>query len=372
MFLVTVACVIFLGFRGEESVLAHIGVAIPRGNRSQLAEEAIFSKKDVQFSFVVIGCNRADQADIALTGPSTANIEQLNRTFTEISQLPIPPKFLFFAGDLVYGYTPDAATLESELIGWRQLYESSPLAATKTKLIVLPGNHEVQNDKKIAYEEAELTWLRVMAPYLKYAGNGPPAGGEDQLQTDQISLTYSFDYKGTHFVLLNTDPVGKDWSVPTHWIANDLAQARSNHAKHIFAIGHKPAYAYPTNLYDPPLTQEDGLGRYYPSERDDFWTSLVSNRAEAMLAAHDHLYYRTKGPNGDTWQIIAGNGGSKLEQVVDQASINYYGFTLVTVFKNGRVAVTSYGRDVPEEGYLAPSADYPTTIRDQAEITWPH
>jgi hypothetical protein len=67
----------------------------------------------------------------------------------------------------------------------------------------------------------------------------------------------------------------------------------------IFAIGHKPAQAYPKNLYKPASDKEDGLGKLYPSDRD-----------------------------------------------------------------------TSYGRDVPKEGYLAPSDKYPTTIRDRADISW--
>ncbi len=332
-------------------------------------DESVFSDKDVDFSFVVVGCNRVDKADMDKTSPSTANIEQLKRTFKEVSELSPPPKFLFFAGDLVMGYTSDVKTLESQLKGWRDLYENSPLVSSKTSLIPITGNHETQNEKKASYEGAEKTWLKVMAPYLKYAGNGPHAGGKDKLKTDQSKLTYSFDYKGTHFVVLNTDPVGRDWSVPKEWIAKDLATAKSRFAKHIFAIGHKPAYAYPNNLYSQPEDKEDGLGRLYPEDRDQFWTSLVTNKAEAMLAAHNHVYSRTK-PKGNTWQIIAGNGGSKLDKLIDQSKNNAFGFTVISVLKNNRVTVTSYGRDVPKEGYLAPSEKYPTTIRDRGDITW--
>ncbi|OCQ99725.1 hypothetical protein BCD67_15060 [Oscillatoriales cyanobacterium USR001] len=338
---------------------------------AQAADEAIFSSGDIQFSFVVVGCNRVDKSDIEATAPSTANIEQLNRTFKEIAELSPPPKFLFFAGDLVYGYTPDANILENQLKGWRQLYENSPLASKPTELIPIPGNHEVQDDKKVAYEAAEKTWLKVMAPYLKRGGNGPNSGGEDKLKTDQSFLTYSFDYQGTHFVLLNTDPVGKDWSVPVNWISKDLAAARQNKVKHIFAIGHKPAHGYPANLLeDKTINTEDDLGKVYPELRDEFWTALVSNHSEAMLAAHNHVYYRAKGPNGNTWQIIAGNGGSKLEKVADQKSMNFFGFTVVNVLKNGRVNIVSYGRDIPANGYLAPSSENPTTIRDRLDITW--
>ncbi|MEE3718488.1 metallophosphoesterase [Tumidithrix elongata RA019] len=331
--------------------------------------EDLFSDKEVDFSFVVVGCNRVDKADVAKASPSTANVEQLKRTFKEISELSPQPKFLFFAGDLVMGYTSDTNTLEKQLKGWRDLYEKSPLAKSKTTLIPISGNHETQNEKKVSYEGAEKTWLKVMAPYLKYAGNGPRAGGKDNLKTDQSKLTYSFDYKGTHFVILNTDPVGRDWSVPKSWVAKDLAKARAKDAKHIFAIGHKPAHAYPTNLYSPPEEKEDGLGKLYPADRDEFWASLVTNKAEAMLAAHDHVYYRAQ-PKGNTWQIITGIGGSVLDKVVDQPKNNFFGFTAVSVLKNDRVMITTYGREVPKEGYLAPSDKYPTTVRDRGDITW--
>jgi len=318
------------------------------------------------FSFVVIGCNRIDKADT--TGSvSTANIEQLNRTFTEVANLSPKPAFLFFAGDMVFGYTADTVRLAQELTGWKALYQASPLAGSGVELVPIPGNHETQNASKVAYVAAERTWVRTMGTMLLRAGNGPAAGGADNLQTDQSKLTYSFDYRGTHFVLLNTDPTGYDWRVPAKWVATDVSAARAAGARHVFAIGHKPAYAYPT-------TPTDGLS-FYPTERDAFWTALLSGQAEAMLSAHDHVYWRTRPAAGKTWQIIAGNGGSLLEPTID-ASITppgkYYGFTVVTVTKGGTVYAKSYGRDVPAAGYVSSSTAYPTTIRDSVDITWLH
>jgi hypothetical protein len=336
---------------------------------SQINETA-FSDNDVEFSFAVVGCNRVSKRDVDNADPSSANVEQLKRTFKEVSELNPPPKFLFFAGDLVFGYSSDMNKLETQLKAWSEIYEKSPLASSKTTLVPISGNHETQNEKKISNEAAEKKWLKVMAPYLKYAGNGPRAGGADKLQTDQSKLTYSFDYKGTHFVILNTDPVGRDWSVPKNWVAKDLDRAKSRFAKHIFAIGHKPAYAYPKGLYSPPEEKEDGLGKLYPADRDEFWASLVKNKAEAMFSAHNHLYFRTRGEKGNTWQVIAGHGGSTLDKLADQSKNNFFGFTLVSVMKNNKVLVTTYGRDVPKEGYLAPSDKYPTTVRDRADISW--
>ena len=329
--------------------------------------------RQVAFSFVVLGCNRVDKADVNMaTNPSTANVEQLRRTFSEIAQLSPRPKFVFFAGDMVYGYSPDTVTLAVQLQSWLGLWDTSPLATARgLTLVPIPGNHEVQNDKKIAFAAAERTWLRNMGPRLAFAGNGPLAHGADNLATNQDSLTYSFDYLGTHFVLLDTDPVGKDWSVPLNWVMADVANAHARGAQHIFAVGHKPAHAYPIALYNPPMAKPDGLGRVYPAERDALWASLNGAHAEAMLSAHDHLYWRTQGPSGrGTWQIVAGNGGSLFDPLVNQAPLDYFGFTVVKVLKNGRVALTSYGRNTPAAGYLASSAGYPTTVRDRADITF--
>ncbi len=62
----------------------------------------------VDYSFVTVGCNRVDYTDTTATagtefstGKSTANVYQLNRLFTEVSQLVPLPKFIFLTGDMV-------------------------------------------------------------------------------------------------------------------------------------------------------------------------------------------------------------------------------------------------------------------------------
>jgi hypothetical protein len=317
------------------------------------------------FSFAVVGCNRVAAADTA-GDTSTANVVQLTRTFAEIAAMNPRPRFLFFAGDLTLGYTSDTVQLATELTAWRKLYEASPLPASGVELVAIIGNHESQASNKIAYAAAERTWLRIMAPYITRGGNGPTAGGPDNLQTDQSHLTYSFNYKGTHFITLNTDPVGDDWHVPVNWVASDIAAARAAGAKHIFAIGHKPAYPYPT-------IPTDGLSEDTTS-RNAFWTSMVNGKVEAMFSAHNHVYYRTQPVAGKTWMIIGGNGGSPLEATIDPSiptTGSYYGYVVATVTNGGRVYEQSYGRDIPAAGYAAaaPATLYPTTVRDSVEIT---
>jgi hypothetical protein len=316
----------------------------------------------VALSFVVLGCNRV-AAPESLGVVSTANVAELNRTFADVAAINPKPNFLFFDGDMVFGYTNDSTALDRELKGWISLYQASPLPASGIELITVPGNHETDNLTKIAYPPGERVWLRDMAAYITRGGNGPGAGGADALQTDQSRLSYSFDFKDTHFLALNSDPVGKDWHVPNAWVASDLAAARAKGAKHIFVIAHKPSYPYPT-------VPTDGLVMDQPA-RDAFWTSLVNNQVEATFSAHNHVYYRSQ-PTGKTWMIIAGNGGTPIDATADATLAStgtYFGYTLVTVLNNGRVFSKSYGRDVPAATYTQAPAGT-TTLRDSVEITW--
>jgi hypothetical protein len=314
--------------------------------------------RQVDYSFVVVGCNRLDREDTTTANPSTANMEQLTRTFQEVAQLKPLPTYFFLAGDMVLGYTSgDTVLLARQLNAWKQVYEQSPLAATGIKLVALPGNHEVQFTKgKGSTVAAERTWLRIMQPYI-VGNNGPAAGGADSLATDQSRLTYSFDYKNSHFVILDTDPVGKDSQVPTNWVAADVAAARAAGAKHIFAIGHKPAFPYQAG---------EGLD-VFPTVRDKFWSILENANTVALLAAHNHMWFRSQPHTGKTWQVVAGNGGSKLDFGIP-ASASYYGFTTVSVMKSGNVLVQSYGRDLPAAGYNASAAGIATTVRDSLMI----
>src|SRR5207302_1310014 len=63
---------------------------------------------------------------------------------------------------------------------------------------------------------------------------------------------------------------GSDWKAPTNWIRADVTAARAAGAKHVFAIGHKPAYSAPAGSLD-------GLAKY-PAARDLFWSALLAAR----------------------------------------------------------------------------------------------
>jgi hypothetical protein len=322
----------------------------------------------VRYSFVFMGCNRILKGDKSPENPSTANLAQLERSFTEIAALEPRPKFVVFTGDLVLGLTPDLNELRHQLASWIDVYRNSDLGRDrKIRLIALPGNHESlfgEKGSQVSNPGAEAVWLSLMQPFIA-GNNGPPAGGPDNLQTDQSQLTYSFDLSDSHFVLLNTDPFGAVATVPLNWLHADLAAASSDpHLKHTFVLGHKQAFSPADSSSEEALDSN-------PDLRNQFWDELNSNGVGYYLVAHAHLWHFSIPVSPismlqHTVQIIAGNGGSKEDPVWEAAGKPfYYGFTVVQVLKNGEVVMKSYGRNFDPTNYLAPSppAMFPTTIR---------
>ena len=309
------------------------------------------SNEKLFYSFVATGCNRVDKEDVNPENPSTANVEQLKKTFEDVAALNPQPDFFFFLGDLIMGYSSDTALLGKELRAWKTIYYQSSLSKTKTKMMVVPGNHELFKGKnKPAYEAAEQCWINNMNEFLPY-NNGPKKAGDDNLQTDQSRLTASFNFKKSHFILCNTDGVGMESKVPIQWIAKDLKTAKKNQP--IFIFSHEPCVAY---------NGEKGMDTS-KNLRKKFWSLLEESNVTAMVSAHNHLYFKKQFNEGKTWQIIAGNGGSKLEKEVTKKQDQFYGFVQIKVFKNKKVELNMYGRDFNVDNYLAAPTS-PTTVRD--------
>jgi len=274
------------------------------------------------------------------------------------------PKFLFVTGDLIIGYEKDTVRLAREYQSWIKLYKASALAKTPVKVICMPGNHESDqkiNGKKVPVAVAERVFVREMKDFI-VGENGPKITGQvagtDSLTTDQRKLTYSFDYGKDHFVVINTDPVGLDSRVAWHWIKADVQKAHKNGARNIFTFGHKPAY---TSTLKKGVST-DGLDNY-TATRDSFWTSLENVNAVGMLVAHNHLWDAFQPHVGKTWQVIAGNAGSKLEKVWASTPHAYFGYTVISVAKQGTVELNSYGRDIDTANYNLPTPKNPTTLR---------
>jgi len=333
------------------SCVLTLGCTSPKKNQSANTDKILFS-------FATVGCNRVDKDDNSDDNPSTANIYHLQKTFDDILHQTPLPKYFFFTGDMVLGYTKDdTALLRKELQSWVDLYLHSDLPEKGVKMVPLLGNHEsLYSKKNPASPAAEKVWLSVMKPFIQ--NNNGPIAGVDGLISDQSSLSYSFNYENTHFLILNSDGCGRESSLPVQWVSRDLSISNKNkQIEHVFAFAHKPAY---------PAPNEDGLDAH-KSARDSFWTALENSNCEAMFAAHNHLFYKTQPNPKKTWQIVAGNGGSKLEESWKPEGGQFFGFTLVEVYASGKVVIKSLGRNLSANGYTKPT-DAPTVVKDLITI----
>ena len=267
----------------------------------------------VVLTFSTVGDSRQDPNtyDQASVGPTLSGQDaiwlQNTKAFARILRTISSQKstMLFFNGDMIngygygygwagFGYTsnatqstisgPTAPVTTADIVGsdlmkhyreyayWRGMV--STIMETGTYVFPVPGNHETEckacpknsDGQKVSKVENEQAYAANMgdlildtARFTSLVGTAPanvnygPAVGAspDNLTTDQSKLSYSFDYQGLHFAVINTDPVGEETSAPTAWLAADLAAAQGRGAKRFFVFGHKPAFTY---VYAPGVS----------------------------------------------------------------------------------------------------------------------
>jgi hypothetical protein len=299
---------------------------------------------------------------------------------------------LFFNGDMIMGYgkagvpvtrnttgVSEAAianpalsdVLNSDLMQiykqygfWRGMVAN--LMETGTYVVPVPGNHEMQCKRcnKAAQVENENAWRDNMGDlildttrFTTLLGVAPqnwslthiPAIGTDGITTDQTQLSYSFDVGASHFVVINTDPVGNDGHAPTTWLDNDLTTAHNNGAKRIFVFGHKPAFYYVTGTLTPSstssLTDKDSVAG------NAFWNVIAKHKA-TYFAGHEHIYdvanhTANDGTNNSAYQVIVGAGGSPFETATATGIANdrMYSWATVSIYQSGNVQMNTYGFD---------------------------
>jgi hypothetical protein len=384
-------------------------------------EAAVATEDPVRTSIAFIGCNRVGWG--GEHHPSTANVAQLLATFEDIAAMDPAPEFLFFCGDLVRNEEDDdGQTLESQLQPWQDLFAASALHDSSTTLVPITGNHEVllsRQDKTGGYIELPnpptypiwVAWCEEHG-HDQFAGNGPGPGGEDLLALDESKLTYSFDSpaKGEgriHFIVIDTDAMstavpeelacyqeadftgdGENPLAPVpgwiavHWIEQDLAAAEADAGiDMIFALGHKPIEAFGET--DPTGRSSIMDCSEYPMASQLRNAFASSSKFKGYLASHVHLWDAANLASNEeataTWQVIAGNGGSQLDDRWEPrspwgaATEPFYGFSVVRIHESGRTFVDSYGRAVPDpyDADELTDAQRQTTLRNEVFLGVP-
>jgi hypothetical protein len=158
-------------------------------------------------------------------------------------------------------------------------------------------------------------------------------------------LTFSFDFHGIHFAVLNTDAVGNDAKAPVVWLADDLKQAKERGARHFFVFGHRPAYTYKYSLSVP----DAGLD-IYPDNQKAFWDLMEKYKA-TYSCGHEHIFNAMQpraATGGKAWQVLAGSGGAPFDAKPGESANpldRTYAWALVTIYGSGRVQVDVLGFD---------------------------
>ncbi len=295
---------------------------------------------------------------------------------------------LVFNGDMIMGYGNTVAPTDTSLSGilksdllktyqqygfWRGMVAG--LMEHGTYVVPVAGNHEVQwkAGGKKAQQANENAWRANMADLIlddarfqsvlgevpsneNVADNRAVAPGDGPagatLATDQSKLSYSFDFRGSHFAVVNTDPVGNDAHAPTNWLAADLAAAKARGAQHFFVFGHKPAftYYYGAGASAPLPAAPSGLDNDLAA-RDAFW-DVIEKYGAVYFCGHEHIFnvLQPRAANGGkAFQVLVGSGGSPFEAKPTDttlvASDRYYAWATVKVLSSGKVKITAYGFD---------------------------
>ncbi len=160
------------------------------------------------------------------------------------------------------------------------------------------GNHELPDSGTEAYSGENIEYLREFK--LESVNAGPNPCPE---------TTYSFDYRNTHFVVLNEycneeSDIGIDGDVSDtiySWLESDLEKTNK---EIIFVFGHEPAFPQADQENERLRHVGDSLDQY-PENRDRFWDLLTDNSVVAYFCGHTHNYSIIL--KDGVWQIDAGH-----------------------------------------------------------------
>ncbi len=307
---------------------------------------------------------------------------------------------LFFNGDMIMGYGKADVPVTRNKTGTSEVAIASPtitdilnsdlmqtytqyafwrgmianLMEAGTYVVPVPGNHEVQCKRcsKVAQVQNENAWRDNMGDlipdisrFTKLVGSAPenfsPTAPSvaDGITTSQSQLSYSFDVGHSHFVVINTDAVGKDGHAPTQWLEEDLTNVDLRGANRIFVFGHKPAVkpdfvGGPTPVYTDALDVNDSVAS------KAFWT-VIDNHKATYFCGHTHIYNVSQPYGKNAYQVVVGAGGSPFDAQPNStftASDRYYSWATVQIFKSGKVQMDTWGFDTTMTGSIIKIASY--------------
>lgn len=231
----------------------------------------------------------------------TAEIENFNRAVEHINRLK--PAFVIISGDMIN------ADLNPTQI--RAFWKIARKISPSIRLYLVPGNHDVgkANEGNIHF-------------YIKYFGKDH----------------YSFSYKGTDFIVLNScliqDADGDEnlRTTQREWFESELEAAKKRNPNHIFVCTHHAWFLKDINENDTYFN--------IPKPERDVYIALMK-RFGVDYALAGHLHDESKAKYGSLTMITTSSLGKALGQTP-------VGFRVFNVYKD-RVEHKYYPLDkVPE------------------------
>jgi hypothetical protein len=363
-------------------------VALPSASAGPSDRDGFDEKERDQpiLLFSTVGDSRQDPATpdpttLPLSGQDSIwlqNTRAISRILGSIEQQR--SHLLFFNGDMIMGYgnaivptntTTVSNIVNSDLVSFYKQYAfwRGMVARTMergTYIVPVAGNHETQwkaggKKAQVVNEDAWranmgdliLDQNRFLNIFDELPSNADVNDNHalDGLTTDQSKLSYSFDFHGSHFAVINTDPVGKDAHAPVNWLANDLQGAQARGLKRNFVFGHKPAFTYYFGVTNVLPVTPSGLDND-PASRDAFW-NVIEQFDATYFCGHEHIFNMTQpraAQGGKAWQILVGSGGSPFDASPTDTTHNpktdrTYAWATVAIHRDGKTSITAYGFD---------------------------
>jgi predicted phosphodiesterase len=247
----------------------------------------IYANAEDSFKFIVVGDR---------TGGHVKGI--FEEVINEVKLLK--PDFTMCVGDLIEGYTEDTMTIHAQWDTVINIVKELPC-----KFYYVVGNHDInnENDRKI---------------YERRTG---------------FNRYYSFDYKNSHFIVLDNsmvypDPSSQEMSEEQmKWLKDDLEKYRN--MENIFVFYHVPTYLYSLKKN----TQDTLMG------------ILEQYKVDIVFTGHHHEYSYL-GRNGVEYINVGSSGGGMGTN--DFARGHFYHYLMVSVKgKENEIAVIRKGNVFP-------------------------
>ena len=266
----------------QETVVPKIPAVIPEEEKSENSEN--------KFTFAKLG----DTQRFNVNDKNGA----LQKAVAEIKKQNVD--FVVSTGDIISGCGSECA---EKLKNWKNVM--GPLAG---KVYVAMGNHDRSDENKSD---------KVFQDSFSFPTNGPSGYSE---------LVYSFDYKNSHFVFLNSEKPEENLidSKQRNWLESDLAGTRKENK---FIFFHAPAY---------PLSSKIGESLdEHVKDRDALWAIFKKYNVTAVFNGHEHIHSR-RNVEG-IWQFDFGNTDSFDHELPKSgADFSYRGQAFGIVEVDGR------------------------------------